>query len=954
MAKQNQLKQNQINQMYGRQVRQCRQSILIAMLILIFIIIIPDVNAIPQIQLVSQINPLEYGSIQNIVLEITPNATNTTENETFSEHSQTNTTITQALIEFDGQNHTLQKQDTQYIYSWIPGQKGTNSYVVYSTNSLSQTNSYAGSFQVQDTIPPEIIELQPQGKIDYNLIELTAITNENSTCKYDTVDISYDSMTFGLTGTGATHSKLRSFSDGQQKFYVKCKDPENNIAESQIMSFSIDTTPPTITSITPTGTVNQEQVTLRIITNEQATCKWGMTNQAYVYLPNTFQIKTPTEHLQILTLNQGINTYYVSCRDTIGNILSPITINLELNLAPTASVNVNIENEYTALKQGIYTIALAASESLIQAPDLKLRYNNKQINIPLEGSASYWKGYLIIPGGAGQEIGEFKYTGTDLKGTVGTEITSGKLVLLDTAPPATPGTPRLINENNKIKASWNYEGEETNHFRIYRSTTGTTDKSDFYKTTKETFYLDSNVTNKIGYFYRISAVDKAGNEGLLSEEKFMMTEYQDVEGVIQQDPELLIIINNKISQLERLIQDLEVRKTELEETTDQLILQVINQQELVTKLKETEDKIKILIGELKTYKEILLTRGELDTRISILDTKLEEYKKEIVKEVKITNKVQTEQTYRENILRQAVDEYLKDKGLTEEQKIKYYDKTISLQDEIRIQQEIASYIIEYEYNINKEIIYLKENVFPTKNFSKIIIHEILPKDVVKISEITFSDPPDEINSQGVFWVLTNLDTAEISYSIEAEKDLNKLQSIQTILLYDVDDFLSMLAEEQIQIDNTNQITGDAANILGGKEPVSLTTILIAIGVVLILALLFYYVGFMKTEKNYEQELSQEFNNQEKKLISEISTIKQDKAQIRSQINPEDNIWDCIRQAHEALLQSNLEEASRMYSCALSLYSFADIGYKERFKVNLEMNLLREKIVLMLKSKHLYS
>jgi len=82
----------------------------IIILFTLFIIIIPKTQATPQIQLISQTSPLEHGSIQILMLNITTNNTNAT----------TNTTITQALIEFDQQNHTLQKETEHYEYSWIP------------------------------------------------------------------------------------------------------------------------------------------------------------------------------------------------------------------------------------------------------------------------------------------------------------------------------------------------------------------------------------------------------------------------------------------------------------------------------------------------------------------------------------------------------------------------------------------------------------------------------------------------------------------------------------------------------------------------------------------------------------------------------------------------------------------------------------------------------------------
>ena len=903
-------------------------------------------SALPQIQLISQTNPIEYKEIQTITLNIT---------------TPPNTTITRALIEFDEQNHTLQKQDPgYYTYTWIPSHKGINTYTIYATDSSNETQNYTNSFFVQDTTSPEIIETQPQGILDYNLIELKAITNENSTCKYDEVDVSYDSMTFGLSGEGLIHTKLRSFGNGEHLFYVRCKDPENNIGQSQTISFTIDTQPPAISGITPTSTVNQEQVTLRIHTNEIATCKWSKTNEEYDYLDNQFQTTGATLYEQPLTLLEGINTYYVSCKDQIGNYNNPaITINIELNLPPTASITIEKNDSYKALNQGTYKVSLTTSEPLSKTPLLKLRYSNKIINIPLEGSADNWQGYLIIPNQAGEHIGEFIYTGTDTKGSVGTEITSGKLILIDTTPPPEPKSLRLLNENNKIKLSWEYEGEEPHHFNIYRSITGKTDKSDFKTTTPETTYSDADVINKIGYFYRVSAVDKAGNEGPLSEEEFIMTEYQNTTSQFKQDPELLAIINNNINRLEKIVQNLEIKITELEETTDQDLLQLINEKDLVTQQKNIKDKIQTLIGELKTYRETRLTKEELNTKIEIINTKIKEYQKDILKQVIIKNKVQAEQLVDENLLQKAIQEYLKNKALTQEQRTTYYSMIRNLQEEVRILQEIISYEIEYEYKESQRITLIKETLLSPKELKGVLVQEVIPRDVIKVSEIIFRTPPHELNSIGVLWLIRDLDGAEVKYTVPGEKDLNQLQRIRTILLYDIDEFISQLSAET---NTSTTITGKA--IAEKKGEFSITkSILIPLGLLLIIVLLIYYSVFLKTETSYEKEIMSKVDQQEREALMKIKipikdtnsgVVSEQQSRVSGSEPGLDALFTLIQKAYEALEHKDIRTAHQNYSLALSYYSRMNLSVKNRFKANFELNSLREELIKATKPKDLYT
>ncbi len=917
------------------------------LIIILILLTISLVHAMPQISIINQADPLEYGGMQILIVNITSNAT-----------------ITQAIIEFDETNHTLQKEQDRYAYSWVPASKGAFSYTIYATDLGNQTQTYTSSFLVQDTVPPEIMETSPSGLLNYNLIELKAITNENSTCKYDSTDVSYDSMYFDLSGSGLIHTKLRNFGDGTTTLYIKCKDLENNIGATKKINFTIDATSPTIYDISPTGTVSQRQITLRFYTSESASCKWDTTSQPYDNLANQFPITGTTLHEQALNLQQGINTYYISCKDQIGNYNPSITLNLDLNLPPTANINIEKNSSYKALKQGTYEIRLTASEPLIQAPSLSLRYSNRIINIPLEGSSANWNGYLIMPADAGENVGEFQYSGTDTKGMSGTEITSGKLALIDAIAPPIPTIPKLANENNKIKLAWSYEGEETDHYNIYRSTTGNTDKTHFYTTASGSSYFDSGVTNKIGYFYRISAVDKAGNEGLLSEEEFLMTEFQNTTQ-FKQDAEILTLVNDKINELERIVQGIEVKISAIERITDSNIVWIINEEKIVSQTKDTKTEIQLLIGELKTYRETKITKEELNAKIEVINAKLEEYKKEIIKDVKVRNDVEREQSPDENTLRKAVEEYLKLKTLTAQQKTAYEQKIKELQEEARIAQHITDYEIEYEYKESKKIIVIKESLFLPNELTELtglLIQELLPKESLMVSEIIFVTQPDDVNSLGVIWKLNNLEAPEVIYKTYSEKELSRLQGIETILLYDFDEFLSSYttAKNESQGGDQDQITGQTI-ATGGTSLVKV--VLLPIGVIVILALLIYYLVFLKTDHYYEEKMTERLA-EENQIFTAEGSIAQEGTE--SSLNAataaapnlsfEDVgvIFGYVEKAYECLEVGALAGAYEYYNNALSYYSQASLNISQRLRVNFEMNTLREKIVGQRKPKDLYT
>ena len=104
-----------------------RKYLNLIILLIISLLIIGAANSMPEIHLMDQTDPLEYGGIQTVNLNIT-----------------SNTIITQALIEFNGQNHTLEKQGGHYAYSWLPAHKGVNTYKIYVADALNETHRKCG------------------------------------------------------------------------------------------------------------------------------------------------------------------------------------------------------------------------------------------------------------------------------------------------------------------------------------------------------------------------------------------------------------------------------------------------------------------------------------------------------------------------------------------------------------------------------------------------------------------------------------------------------------------------------------------------------------------------------------------------------------------------------------------------------------------------------------------
>jgi hypothetical protein len=114
-----------------------------------------------------------------------------------------------------------------------------------------------------------------------------------------------------VTGVAAGAVTITATSEGQS-------------GSSTVTVLSADTSPPVISNGQPTGTLpsGTTQTTMRVTTNEAATCKWGTSSStSYGSLANTFTTTGGTSHSTLLTgLSDGQSyTRYVRCQDGAGN-----------------------------------------------------------------------------------------------------------------------------------------------------------------------------------------------------------------------------------------------------------------------------------------------------------------------------------------------------------------------------------------------------------------------------------------------------------------------------------------------------------------------------------------------------------------------------------------------------------------------------------------------------------
>jgi len=204
-------------------------------------------------------------------------------------------------------------------------------FVCHSNSEGKITFTYTGTysdhtFEVEegDNTPPVLTEVTPVSSptndptpdYTFNTTEAGTITYGGDCSSSTTSAVSGDNtITFNALSEG-NHSNCT---------IIVTDAVGNASAALSVTGFTIDTTVSVRSSGSPSGTLawNTTSATLSLTTDENATCKYGVSfGTAYDSIANTFSTTGGTTHSASITGLSSNNsyTYYVRCQDSAGNI----------------------------------------------------------------------------------------------------------------------------------------------------------------------------------------------------------------------------------------------------------------------------------------------------------------------------------------------------------------------------------------------------------------------------------------------------------------------------------------------------------------------------------------------------------------------------------------------------------------------------------------------------------
>ncbi|PLW79590.1 hypothetical protein C0585_07020 [Candidatus Woesearchaeota archaeon] len=803
-----------------------------------------------------------------------------------------------------------------------------------------------------DTTAPTIVYSSPSGyinEINEGQITLEVITDEASTCRYDTLQTEYSLMSENLIGNGTNHILELSITDGTYEYYTSCKDSSNNTNDAKTLSFTIDTNIPTIVSKDPDETTTTDYFTLKIVTDEIARCRYDTSNVDFDEMENLFMDTDSTLHEQdIFDVSEGELTYFIGCEDLGGNIVYD-SVFFEVILPPTFTISID---DNPPVKEGTHKIDVYSSKRLISPPTLKYKFDDesKEYDSSLIGDNNHWTGYIIIPEYPIDRVGKFIISGKDHDGLTGTEIVGGKLFLVDTVDPIQPDSLNIESSDDSIELTWNYEGEPADYYIIYRSLTQGVEYVDDYETSNNEKFVDDDVDSGSTYYYRVAAVDDAKNIGSLSEEVSITAKGTSLtiktygESL---DVELEWILNSTINDLKVHLFDYDAIIKKLEKMTKTEEIAMIKSFSLLENLRNSKESVEEIISGLEKLRDVDLDEDDFEKRIDDAKDSIDDIIETLVKDVEIVNSVEFEQVSSAKDVKDAQDEARLRFDMSEEEILNFTKNSDSLNSHASIFSKIISGKVVYENgDVSKRTLFTKSIEIDDPD-SDIIIIETIPKSVAEdVSDINFDNKPTVLKSDPIVsWERSSFKSEEFNYYIEDIINLDDANLVRTTLVYDPENFIS---EEALPEDN--MITGNAIkNGFSFFENFNIKEIMFPIlGIFAIAGLLVYYFVFLKEDEGHNlmidevRESGNYTDNYAKKKRKEDTTIDDGKSynimpkieKINEPISSYEYLLNLINHANDHANELNIEAAKKEYRLIYGLYN----------KVSVDDNHTRQDII----------
>jgi hypothetical protein len=775
-------------------------------------------------------------------------------------------------------------------YVWSPDYNSSGEYNISMIAWDNESNAtYSALVSVID-VPLEINFISPKDVIypqsTINVEVSTSIPAHSCRCSLDGFVLSDISLSAHDSGVFAGYfsGQVTVNADGRHQLSVKCSN-EWELAYSSTL-FSVDTSSPTVNSLS--YSVKEDySVIISLTTSVPSICRYSVSDIPFVQMNNLFSGQYTLEHSADLgVFSDGNYRYYVRCANILNNSMNySEDIDFSVYTRPSAAISMS---DSSPLRAGTYKIYLATSRDVL-SPSLSYVFNGESQLRPiyLTGSGNRWEGYMILEENTPNKVGAFRFSATDLNGVSGTTITQGELFLVDTIAPGGITSVEVLQDEIDAVLKWYYDNDDAVSFKIYRSESPGVDYVDYYDvvtasgSSSTEKYRDNDLDIGTSYYYRVSALDDAGNEGALSKEVYLeMLPYEiDEDDYIKYDgyydgyssgsssklhngapvqydkilsKNLAAKVDEAILGINSILLDVKSQKEYINLITDTSKIRLISLLKLGDNIDSSISSINSVISSMNELKNHEMTASELDVKLSKLRMDAVKSEAMVLEDIDIVDQISFEQMVTESDIHDAVAIITGEINLSKDVFENYSLDNMRLQDSVSINAEAWIFRIKYlgKDDYDKYTL-IKKTIHSSSPLKDVVLIERIPKELEKkASNIIFGVPSEKSLPVNIIkedpvvrWNFDTVSDLDIYYQIKDLAEPANIKNTRSVILHKPDfkfsDTLNSL-QTTIPSDNAQMITGMAFFKNIGLKDMPLMQWFILIGIGLIIALSVYY------------------------------------------------------------------------------------------------------------------
>ncbi|MFH1642525.1 MAG: Ig-like domain-containing protein, partial [Nanoarchaeota archaeon] len=212
--------------------------------------------------------------------------------------------------------------------SWDLSEGDGKKTVYYECDDIAGNTGTAQDTITLDTTEPTIDGLSPMSgsTINTGSFNLIVDTSEEANCRYSQFGVTdFDDMegrTAKLQDNIEHKAGINGLDNGDYTFTIVCVDLAGLSSDVSTLVISVDKQAPTVIDSTPENGFYNEGPEITVTTDEDAICRWGINDASMDNMPEANEFETQAdipEDLIGTTLKEGVNAFYIRCKDSINN-----------------------------------------------------------------------------------------------------------------------------------------------------------------------------------------------------------------------------------------------------------------------------------------------------------------------------------------------------------------------------------------------------------------------------------------------------------------------------------------------------------------------------------------------------------------------------------------------------------------------------------------------------------